>query len=729
MGKEWVGSATTLYSDHWTRLEVTGFIIGNNDVRMYIETDGIQAIPLTFYVDGAQMEKKAYSTTYCDGDQPGCRWNIMVSSSNSTRDVDTRMGGRWVSLAGPCRNSDDIYLTVLGGFGMPPLQHNIQSWAQTPGSFFQNTKILDRSVSMAFHIKNKDLRITHNPDASPLHKLRQQLIDIFKPDVTKDNEPFLFSYQEGEREIFLNMRYEAGLEGSWDIRNKWVDSMPIRFLVVDPMMFENNRNVYTLDIQDSTWFASIGSRVNGQWAPPLGFNETVLCLETGTKGEIYAGGTFTYCYNSVTPGDITPMVGIAYWNGSKWTALNTDANVWINSMSVSPTGTLYVTGLFGQIGGVAANNVAYYDGTWHAMGGGLDDAGNAIAVAPNGKVYVGGDFDSVDALDRFYIALWDGGSWQAMGAIGGFDAAVTCLEISKDGNTVFIGGKFSNENTGGLSLLKVCKYDVNTNLFSVMGSGFNANVWAIKLSPDGILYAGGEFTASGAVTENYIAYWNGTTWLPMGSGMTPVVGSGITTWVRGIDIGSNGEIISVGNFSSAGNVITERAAIWNGSTWVNIDINIPGADYFLSCIIINEKGDYYIGCGTNVGVGILNFSGMTVVTNTGSAESRPNVYIKGKGRLRRLENQTTKKILYFDLEILAGEEVFIDFGKLKMYSTVRGDLSYSILPGSDFADFSLIPGYNKIACFINDDVLAVAQISYQPQHWSADATVNAEALY
>jgi len=80
------------------------------------------------------------------------------------------------------------------------------------------------------------------------------------------------------------------------------------------------------------------------------------------------------------------------------------------------------------------------------------------------------------------------------------------------------------------------------------------------------------------------------------------------------------------------------------------------------------------------------------------------------------------------MTILDNEEVFFDFGKGKVWSSVRGDLTYAILPGSDFADFSLVPGENKLAVFMTDDVNSAMYIYYHPLHWSADSTVNAGAL-
>ena len=122
------------------------------------------------------------------------------------------------------------------------------------------------------------------------------------------------------------------------------------------------------------------------------------------------------------------------------------------------------------------------------------------------------------------------------------------------------------------------------------------------------------------------------------------------------------------------------------------------------------------------------FSGVTLVDNSGTAEVSPIIYILGQGTLRWIENWTTKKRMFLELDILDDEEVFIDFGRAQIRSTVRGDLSHRVLSGSDFKAFTLIPGENKIIAFMTHDVGAYMQISYQPTHWGADATGPIEEL-
>lgn len=77
------------------------------------------------------------------------------------------------------------------------------------------------------------------------------------------------------------------------------------------------------------------------------------------------------------------------------------------------------------------------------------------------------------------------------------------------------------------------------------------------------LYAGGQFTSIGNVSANYIAKWNGSTWSPLGSGLSAPVSA-----MEMFDDGSGPALYVSGNFGTAGGVpIPWRVARWNGSAW------------------------------------------------------------------------------------------------------------------------------------------------------------------
>lgn len=709
-----------LLPTRWQRVEVSGYSNGGDDVRIYVETVfRIQAA--TFYVDGAQIERHAYATTYCDGDQEGCWWNVLSHGSISTRPVDTRTGGRWISLVGCDRAEPDLYFTVVGGLGVAPIRNDIQSYADAPGSYYQSTKVLDRVVTITFFTKHEKLRRTRDVTLQHLHRLRSMLWNILKPDKTSGGQEFLIEYQDGARPVYLWARYDGGLEGEWDVRNEYVMSFPLRLLAVSPFLFEDDQEVATLDFRYSLTANFILRRFDGNWSEMNGgLDDPPRSLAIGKRGEIVAGGAFVHANNKVTALD--PMIfanRVCYWNGDKWVGYGTGANDAIFAVAVAPNGDIYVTGQFTSIGGVACNRVARWNSAtsaWVAMGTGLDNTGFAIRVAPNGDVYVGGAFTAAGTSTAKYIARWDGSSWHRLGASGGLNNDVFAIAISDDGTQVFAGGEFTDEygTPGILALNYVGLYYPATDDWWEVGDGFNNIVRCLDISPSGRLYAGGDFVEAGNLTGQvmlYIAYFNGAQWFDMNGGADNIV--------RCLDVSALGQVIAGGDFTRIGGVDANYCALWNGSVWVALDTN-GGPVY--ACLF-DDQGNIYLGSSF-----IADYASVTIVENIGSAEVSPKLYILGQGTLKWIENQTSRRRLYADLDILTGEEIMIDFAHGTAISTVRGNLSWGIQPGSDFRSWKLLPGRNEIAALMENNLASKMQLSYTPRHWSADATHDIESF-
>lgn len=722
LGKTWTSADVKLSSTRWQRISVSGYSTGSSDIRLYVETASrVQAT--TFYLDGAQLERHPYVTSYCDGDQEDCFWNVVAHASVSTRPATTRAGGRWVSLGGCEREESNLYFTVIGGLGAAPIKNGIQPFADAPGSYFQSTKVLDRLITITFFTKAPKFRRNTENSLNDLHKLRQMLFDIVKPDATAGAQEFLIEYQDGTTPIYFKARYDGGLEGEWDVRNQWVNSFPVRLLAVSPFLTEDDQEVAQLTFQRNLTVNFVMRRFDGDWSEMNGgFNTNyVLGMALGSHGEIIAVGDFFRANYKATAVD--PLIWVyyvSYWDGTQWQKFGVGANGVIRAVAVAPNGDVYVTGSFTSIGGVAANRVARWvraTSSWQAMSTGLNATGRAIKVAPNGNVYVGGEFTTAGTSNARYIARWDGSNFQPLGALGGLNQFVNAIAISSDGSQVYAGGDFTDEYTspGVLALNYVGLYVPTTDDWWELADGFNGHVLALTMSPSNRLYAGGEFTEAGNSTGQvllYIAYFNGAQWFDMNSGAN--------NYVRGIDVSPLGQVLAVGDFTRIGGVDTPYVGLWNGSTWVGLDINIG-----LPCYagIFDKNGNIYIGTSATV-----QYSGLTTVQNIGSAEVSPILYIKGPATLKWIENQTAKKRFFADLDILTDEEVFIDFAHGTALSSVRGDLAFAIIAGSDFRSWKLLPGANTIAALMENDMSAKMQLSYVPRHWSVDATNRVDAF-
>ena len=157
---------------------------------------------------------------------------------------------------------------------------------------------------------------------------------------------------------------------------------------------------------------------------------------------------------------------------------------------------------------------AYRLGRWQeALGSGVDWAVEAVAVSGT-DLYAGGRFTTAGGVAATNIAKWNGSAWSALGA--GIHGGVFALAVS--GTNLYVGGGFTT--AGEVTANRIARWNVSG--WSALGSGMNNPVWALAVSGTN-LYVGGGFTTAGEVTANYIAKWNGSAWSALGSGMNDSV--------------------------------------------------------------------------------------------------------------------------------------------------------------------------------------------------------------
>jgi hypothetical protein len=233
---------------------------------------------------------------------------------------------------------------------------------------------------------------------------------------------------------------------------------------------------------------------------------------------LYAGGGFT------TAGGVAANY-VAQWNGSDWSALGSGMNNGVYALAVSGN-TLYAGGPFTTAGGVVATNVAQWNGnSWSALGSGMWNDSlypyvNALAVLANGTLYAGGYFTTAGGVAATNIAQWNGSSWSALGSgLGGGNndfPEVSALAVS--GNTLYAAGLFTT--AGGVAATNVAQW--NGSSWSALGSGLGGGdgyipqVSALAVSGN-TLCVGGMFTTAGGLGATNIAQWIGSfSWSPVG---------------------------------------------------------------------------------------------------------------------------------------------------------------------------------------------------------------------
>jgi trimeric autotransporter adhesin len=351
----------------------------------------------------------------------------------------------------------------------------------------------------------------------------------------------------------------------------------------------------------SSWsplMTGLANGVSGNAAPSV---SALMVFDDGSGdgAALYAGGGFG------TAGGV-PANRIAKWNGTSWSSLFTGSpngvNNWVSALAVFDDGSgsgpaLYAGGQFTTAGGVTANRIAKWNGTaWSSLGtgtaNGVSGGSSAITISTltvfddgsggGPALYAGGDFAFAGGIPANRIAKWDGTSWSSLGtgSANGVNSSVRALMVFDDGSgggpALYVGGGFWT--AGGIPANRIAKW--NGTAWSSLGTGsangVSGSVSALEVFDDGLgggpaLYAGGSFESAGGVPANRIAKWNGTSWSSLGTGSANGVNNGVSA-LKVFDDGLGGgpALYAGGNFESAGGVVANRIAKWNGISWSSL---------------------------------------------------------------------------------------------------------------------------------------------------------------
>ena len=163
------------------------------------------------------------------------------------------------------------------------------------------------------------------------------------------------------------------------------------------------------------------------------------------------------------------------------------------------------------------------------------------------------------------------GDWSKIADFAGTDTVIDAVQ-HPDG-TWYVTGAFTS--IGGVAANRIARYDPATNTFSALGTGLNAGQGnRLYIDPQGNVYVGGTgFTTANGVTVNRITYWNGTTFVALGSGGT----KGVDNTVYGITMDSSGNLYVSGLFANAGGGAAARIAkLDTAGTWSALGTGLAG---------------------------------------------------------------------------------------------------------------------------------------------------------
>jgi hypothetical protein len=321
----------------------------------------------------------------------------------------------------------------------------------------------------------------------------------------------------------------------------------------------------------STWQA-VGTGISN---PSL---HEVFALATH-NGDLYITGFFT------SAGGVA-VNSIAKWNGTSYTALGSglrfsDGQPGRGLALASFNNELYVTGQFDNAGGVVnTRNIAKWTGTaWASVGDLTGTGGAALTVVdedgegPNpAALFLGGAFDHVGGtpgIAALNLARYDG-TWSALG--DGLNGSVYALAgVDLGGGPQLYASGLSLQETGGNpdsmkrwngTAWEPVPGGPTSHSESSNDRGSASTLIAADLDGPGpqasVLVMGGTFDSVGATVTPMVAAFNGTSWMSLtqGDGLWAHVGTNTTNFVASGDEDGPGPqpaaVYAFGNFITAG---------------------------------------------------------------------------------------------------------------------------------------------------------------------------------
>ncbi|MGD9955880.1 MAG: fibronectin type III domain-containing protein [Candidatus Nanopelagicales bacterium] len=313
------------------------------------------------------------------------------------------------------------------------------------------------------------------------------------------------------------------------------------------------------------WF-SLGDQLDG------GIVATVEA-----DGVLYAGGWFTEAGGE-------PADGVATYDGSTWAPLSEGPGFAIESMATDGS-DVFAGGSYYDFGpdDSSPGGVAVWDGTtWTDLTGNLP-AGNDIAalVYANSDLYAFGfSYDDPDnpatrsCLAMEFTGTYDVPAWSSIGTITSTDCMVNDASLSRSQSQIFVAGDF--EAVDDTTANGVAVFDLVDRSWAMLGDGADfgsglGSPYAIAEGPvDGTVVVVGRFWDADVASA--MATWDGESW-------SVVAGFGGDDGWEGAALATDGSYLYVGGyFGSIDDVTMNSIARWDGTSFYPVGEGVTYGD-------------------------------------------------------------------------------------------------------------------------------------------------------
>lgn len=713
----------------WQRVEVTWTADSTTTFRLYVGKNS-SSNTSPYYIDSVQLEDKAHSTTYVDGDMINCGWRGTPHASQSIREWWVRSGGTKVYLS-----DNGFYVSSVSGIGSPIA---ILDTAPTPsgvGASLTSQRISERQVVINMSVNGSD--------STEWNQRLSALYDLVRGDFFDGKQPFTLGYTYGQRQVELDCFYEDGLALDSD-QLMDMSAVSLRLRAPFPYWREVRQEgsvvpetgSLTYSTTDNVWGLGRSFERFGKWYPMFASNSyaagsynellgTTRSIAITKSGRVYGGSV----------GHINPAMGSQYY----LSYISTEPSTGLTDMGLNnpvycvnalPNSNIIgVAGSFTNAGGnAAADYFTFYDGSsWIPLTGGGSTNNTIYTCTPvdHTTMLIGGVATNIAGNTCHYGQATSSGSFSAGSAVTGGSAVIYASAVDPriyDGVRYgYIGGNFTA--VGGTSATNVCKLTLTTfpPTRTAMGSGIPETVHKLVFASDGCLYAAASNKTYGTAsfdttsrTSGGVYQWNGYSWRKL-----PESNYCSILFLDTDDM----PVAFFGNYkyTTYSDAYSFRFQKWNGSRWERWDrdpgLFVPGTSQLAVAGAVDKRNNSLVMAwamnSTMDSYDEKPLQGWWVtVTNTGSAPAYPVMkffrtgdYNYSEGYIFEIVNRTNKKRIVFKPAIsiykaqASGDlALVVDLrpGQKRIWSPQFGDMTYAVAPESDLQTFCLEPGNNEV---------------------------------
>lgn len=343
-------------------------------------------------------------------------------------------------------------------------------------------------------------------------------------------------------------------------------------------------------------------RLNGDgtldagFAAGTGFNSDVKAMAPDGAGGLFVVGLFT-AYNGVGVDRLTRLNAAGTIVGMP---IGAGFNNPVQAMAFVPSTTdVYVGGIFTHYDGAPHRGLLRLnsDGTVDptlATGTGFVGGINALVVAADGDLYVGGGITSYNGtLISGIVRLNPNGTIDAGFVTGtGFNGNVNAMALAPDGSgDLYVAGLFTQYDGTGVTRIVRLNSTGSIDAAFVIGTGFDSAVMALAVEPGGDVYAGGMFTSYNAAGAPYAVRLNSDGSIDGGF----ATGAGFNSTVNAIALDGS-DVYFAGAFGSYKGTLANRAAkVDANGTLVAAFVTGGGFNGVAQALAPAPGGDVYVG--------------------------------------------------------------------------------------------------------------------------------------